>query len=122
MPSFEELEEYKTFLRRGNLTWEGSRMMLPEHKERIRQSNERDYRVEKHELDPDELERIGQVVMDSLQYTKWVKVTYWEQWAHHEVTGIIAQVSKDQKQVNLELENGDLMYIAVDCLRSVELV
>ncbi|WYP28173.1 YolD-like family protein [Alkalihalobacillus sp. FSL W8-0930] len=122
MPSFEELEEYKTFLRRGNLTWEGSRMMLPEHKERIRLSNERDFRVEKHELDPDELERIGQVVMDSLHYTKWVKVTYWEQWAYHEAIGIIAQVSKDQKQVKLELENGEVMYITVDCLRWAELV
>lgn len=122
MPSFEELEEYKTFLRRGNLTWEGSRMMLPEHKERIRQSNERDFRLEKHELDPDELERLGQVVMDSLHYTKSVSITYWHQWAYHEVTGIIAQVSKDQKQVKLELENGDVLYIAVDCLRWVELV
>ncbi len=97
-------------------------MMLPEHKEQIRQSNEKDHRIEKHELDPDELERLGQVVMDSLHYTKSVSITYWHQWEYHEVTGIIAQVSKDQKQVKLELENSEVIYIAVDCLRWVELV
>ncbi|MDQ0206084.1 hypothetical protein [Alkalicoccobacillus murimartini] len=34
-------EEQEMFLRRGNLLWEGSRMMLPEHKKEIRsQTNE----------------------------------------------------------------------------------
>lgn len=81
MPSFEEFEEYKTYLRRGNLTWAGSKMMLPEYKAQILESNERDKRIEKHELDPDELQEIGYVAMDALNYTKNVQIDYWRDWA-----------------------------------------
>ncbi|WYP28462.1 YolD-like family protein [Alkalihalobacillus sp. FSL W8-0930] len=122
MPSFEELEEYKTYLRRGNLTWEGSRMMLPEHKVRILDSNERDKRVEKHELDPDELQEIGYVVMDALNYTKKVQINYWDDWAYHEILCFILSVSRDQKQIKVENENGDIDYIQVECLRTVLLL
>ncbi|MEY8750768.1 YolD-like family protein [Alkalicoccobacillus gibsonii] len=122
MPSFEELEEYKTFLRRGNLTWEGSRMMLPEHKEQIRISNERDYRKEKHELAPDELEQIGLVVMDALNHTHSVAINYWHDWDYHDVICYIVSVAKDQKQIKVELDNGECDYIQVDCLRSISII
>ncbi|MBM0064910.1 YolD-like family protein [Alkalicoccobacillus gibsonii] len=119
MPSFEELEEYKTFLRRGNLTWEGSRMMLPEHKPRILESNERDKWIEKHELDQDELQEIGYVVMDALNHTHSVAINYWHDWNYHEISCYILNVSRDQKQIKIELSNGEIDYIQVNFLRSV---
>lgn len=122
MPSFEELEEYKTYLRRGNLTWEGSRMMLPEHKARILESNERDKRVEMHELDPDELQEIGYVVMDALNHTKCVAVNYWRNWRYHDVVGCIVNVARDQKQIKVETDSGEVEYIEVECLRSVSII
>ncbi|MFK3938956.1 YolD-like family protein [Alkalihalobacillus sp. NPDC078783] len=122
MPSFEEIEEYKTYLRRGNLTWEGSRMMLPEHKEAIRLSNERDYRKEKHELDPNELQEIGYVVMDALNHTKSVVINYWRDWEYHNVVCCIGSVSRDQKQIKVEMDDGEIEYIAVDCLRSIQVI
>ncbi|MCM2675559.1 YolD-like family protein [Alkalicoccobacillus plakortidis] len=119
MPSFEEMEDHKTNLRRGNLLWEGSRMMLPEHKAAIREHNEKEKRIEKHELDPDELQEIGYVVMDALKHTHNVVINYWDHWAYHDVVGMIANVSKDQKQIKLETDDGEFFYIEVDCLRSV---
>ncbi|TSB44919.1 YolD-like family protein [Alkalicoccobacillus porphyridii] len=52
-----EMDKYKAdhelYLRRENLTWEGSLMMLPEHKAAIRAADAEEKKVDKHILDPD---------------------------------------------------------------------
>lgn len=120
MASFEDLEEQKTFLRRENLTWEGSRMMLPEHKQAIRLQNELEKKVEKPRLDPDELQEIGYIVMDALEYTKLVCVTYWKDGHYYEQVGYIDQVAPDQSLIRIEDKGGERIYISVKALKSVE--
>ena len=43
-------------------------MMLPEHVARLRQGKEEQKKIEKHELDEQELIELGYVVMDSLNH------------------------------------------------------
>ncbi|MEK4565174.1 YolD-like family protein [Alkalihalobacillus sp. FSL R5-0424] len=120
MVSFEELEEQKTYLRRENLTWEGSRMMLPEHKQALRLQKEMEKKVEKPSLDPDELQEIGYIVMDALEYTKLVCVTYWKDGHYYEQVGYINKVAADQSHLRIEDKGGEQIYISVKALKSVE--
>lgn len=114
--------DFEFHLRRGNKTWEGSRMMLPEHVAAIRAQDEREKRVEKHELDPDELQEIGYTVMDALQHTHSVVINYWHNWTYQDVIGVIADVSKDNKRIKLELDDGEFEYLEVEHLRSVQII
>lgn len=67
-------------LKRGNLLWESSRMMLPEHREQLlerrrRQKWEQENR--RPELDEQELERISYLLRESIETNQAVQVTYW---------------------------------------------
>ncbi|MDQ0206085.1 hypothetical protein J2S05_000859 [Alkalicoccobacillus murimartini] len=54
-----------------------------------------------------------------MNHTHNVVINYWDDWAYNDAVGIIANVSKDQKQIKLETDDGEYVYIEVDCLRSV---
>ncbi|WP_332694549.1 YolD-like family protein [Halalkalibacter lacteus] len=60
----------------SNLRWEGSRIMLPEHVQELRKRKFEQTKVAKHELDEQELQELGFVVIDSLKHELEVKVTY----------------------------------------------
>ncbi|WP_332634679.1 YolD-like family protein [Halalkalibacter flavus] len=49
----------------SNMRWEGSRMMLPEHVEGLQHQKEEKTKVPRHELDEQELQEVGTVIMNS---------------------------------------------------------
>ncbi|ALA55225.1 hypothetical protein DB29_0P0013 (plasmid) [Shouchella clausii] len=97
------MDDVKNKLYRGNLLWEGMRMMLPEHKEKLIQQERDDWKVELHgELDVDQWREIGEVVMDALNHTLTVRLTYWQDGYYVERECYIYKVDDIGKRVRIE--------------------
>jgi hypothetical protein len=105
---------------RGAKKWATS-FMLPEHVAMLSKMVEEQKLVEKPILDEQEFEQIGMVIMDSLNHTLPVKVTYWQDGKFKIRTGIVDSVDMLIKEVKLELLNGDVT-IAIDSITAAERV
>jgi hypothetical protein len=105
-------------LQRGNLLWESSRMFLPEHKHALLERKEELKKVEKPELDEQELHAIGLIVLDSLKHELAVKVIYWHDGFFREQIGIIDKVDLHLKKIKIKMDE-DIHFVAIDCLKSV---
>lgn len=103
----------------SNLMWESSRMMLPEHVEAILEYNEEIKKEKKPVLDEQELEQIQIIIMESLQYTVDVKITYLEGGYFEELIGVVSKVDMQLKQIKLETED-DYFYVFINCIVAVE--
>lgn len=102
------MDDVKQVVWRSNTLWEGMRMMLPEHKERLIQQEKDDWKVELHgELDDDQWFEIGLVVMDSLKHTLLVKMTYWEDGFYIDRECYIYKVDHENKRVRIEYGPSD---------------
>jgi hypothetical protein len=93
-------------------------MFLPEHKEALLDRREQLKKVEKPQLDEQELEEIGIIVMDSLKHELHVHVTYWEDGILYDLVGIVDKVDYSAKKLKFKADE-EVRYIAVDCLKSV---
>ncbi|MCR6095505.1 YolD-like family protein [Salipaludibacillus agaradhaerens] len=89
------------FLRRGNLMWEGSRMMLPEHIQALREYDREKAEDPKPHLTEDELTDMGHIAFDSMRYTLEVKLTHWHEGYYTDVIGIIDKIDTQLKQVKI---------------------
>ncbi|MFC0470114.1 YolD-like family protein [Halalkalibacter kiskunsagensis] len=105
-------------LQRGNLLWESSRMFLPEHKEALLDRKQQLKKVKKPQLDEQELEEIGIIVMDSLKHELNVHVTYWEDGILHNLVGTVDKFDWSSKKLKLKMSE-EIRTIAIDCLKSV---
>ncbi|MDT8861617.1 YolD-like family protein [Alkalihalobacillus sp. MEB130] len=105
-------------LQRANVLWESSRMFLPEHKEALMQQKQQKRKVAKPELDEQELEEIGTVVLDSLKHELAVQITYWEDGQFHELIGTIDRIDWHSKKVKVRAQSDH--YIAIEYLKSVD--
>ncbi|PAE90890.1 YolD-like family protein [Shouchella clausii] len=91
------------FIKRGNLTWEEKRMMLPEHKAAWIQMQKDEDKVPLHgELDDDQWHAIGEVVMDALNHTLVVRLTYWHDGYYIDRDCYIYKVDDITKRVRIE--------------------
>lgn len=76
-----EQEQERNHLRRGNLLWESSRMMLPEHREQLlakRHREEWQERNRRPNLDEQELERINRRLAEAVRMGGVVALTWWD--------------------------------------------
>ncbi len=106
-------------LKRGNKLWESNRMFLPEHKAALLEHEKEMKKVVKPVLDEQELEEIGIVVMNSLNYELDIKVVYWEDGFFNEVIGVVDRVDIQLKRIKLVVEE-EVIYISIDCLKTVD--
>lgn len=91
------------FLKRGNLTWEEKRMMLPEHKQAWIELQRHEDKVPLHgELDEYQWQEIGEIIMDALNHTLIVKLTFWEDGYYVERECYIYKVDDLNKRVRIE--------------------
>ncbi|MFC0471893.1 YolD-like family protein [Halalkalibacter kiskunsagensis] len=104
----------------SNMRWEGSRIMLPEHVEALRKLKEEHKKVPKPELEEQELQEIGIVVMDSLNYELQISLSYWNDGFYKDVVGVIDRVDMQSKRIKIRLNDDDFEFVDIDCLKSVE--
>ncbi|TSB45326.1 YolD-like family protein [Alkalicoccobacillus porphyridii] len=108
------------YLRRENLLWEGSRMMLPEHKQAIRAQNEYEKRVNPPLLDEQELEELGIVAMESLSYSLPIHVEYWEDGYYKKLIAVVERVNEQSKQVSFREGPESIVTVEIQKLKSIE--
>jgi hypothetical protein len=101
------------------MRWEGSRIMLPEHVEELRKRKADQKKLPKHELDEQELQEIGIVIMDSLNHELEVVVSYWNNGFYRELIGIVDKVDMQTNRIKLRI-NDYFEYIDIDCLKNVD--
>ncbi|BAD65342.1 hypothetical protein ABC2808 [Shouchella clausii KSM-K16] len=102
------MDDVKSQLWRGNLMWEERRMMLPEHKEAWLKLQQEENKVELHgELDDDQWHGIGEIVMDALNHTLIVRLTYWNDGYYIDRECYIYKVDDIGKRVRIEYGPSD---------------
>ncbi|WP_342025713.1 YolD-like family protein [Cytobacillus pseudoceanisediminis] len=90
---------------RGKKKWQ-SAFFMPEHVKMLKQMTNDDKKQKKPQLDEQELEEIGFVVMDSLNYTIPIKVTIWRDGFFHTISGIVDKVDMLMKYILFECDEG----------------
>ncbi|WP_340032611.1 YolD-like family protein [Paenibacillus sp. FSL K6-1122] len=90
----------------ANGLWESSRMMLPQHKERIIEHRSRDNIRTKPSLHEDEIEIMSLNLRMSLSYTIEADIEVFNEFGNRTVKGIVASVSNSGKRIKLETDTG----------------
>lgn len=103
------------YIKRGNLMWEGSRMMLPEHIQALRHRKKEVIKDPKPQLDDHELTELGIVAMESLNYTLDVRIIYWNDGYDTEITGVIDHINHQFNKFKISGE-----WIKIKDLKSME--
>lgn len=104
---------------RGAKKWLSS-FMLPEHVKMLSDLWKEQKLVEKPIIDEQEFEEIGIIIRDSLDYTLDIKLTYWKSGRFEVVTGIVGRVDMQLKQVRMDLEDDDIVFIMLDSITAAE--
>lgn len=102
---------------RGLIKWQG--FFMPEHVGMLKKNNKEDMKIKKPILDEQELEEIGIIVMDSLNYTLPIKVTTWQDGYFKNQSGVVDKVDYLMKFLLLETEN-DKKQIMIKDITAVE--
>ncbi|NEU29923.1 YolD-like family protein [bacterium LRH843] len=100
----------------SNMKWESSRFMMPEHVTALKMQEYERMKVEKPELDEQELQEIGIVVMDALKHELEVSIEYWEDGYYKEIGGIVNLVDMQFRKIKLIVHDNDIIDISFDCL------
>ncbi|MEK5415277.1 YolD-like family protein [Paenibacillus sp. FSL L8-0708] len=83
----------------GNGLWEGSRMIMPEHKNRILDDSLNEEVRSKPDLDPQALAEISQVLAQSLEDCSPITITLFGEYEDRSIHGIVMRVDRQLKQI-----------------------
>ncbi|WP_339248288.1 YolD-like family protein [Paenibacillus sp. FSL R10-2796] len=96
----------------GNGLWEGSRMIMPEHKNRILDDSLKEEVRSKPDLDPQALAEISQVLAQSLEDCSPITITLFGEYEERSIHGIVMRVDQQLKQIKFR-QDDDLEWIKV---------
>jgi len=89
----------------SNLLWEGSRMMLPEHKEAIiTKYNEKTVK-QKPQLDEQKLDEIAAFIQESYRNAVFVKITTFDYYEEQQYIGVVTALDANYKHLKLKQHN-----------------
>lgn len=103
---------------RGKMKWAGA-FFMPEHSKMLKQLKNDYVKQKKPVLDEQELEEIGFIIMDSLNYTLPIQLTVWEEGIFKEHSGIVFKVNLLEKYIIFETDDENL-YIFIEFITSVK--
>ncbi|MEK4141828.1 YolD-like family protein [Paenibacillus sp. FSL M7-0547] len=83
----------------GNGLWEGSRMIMPEHKNRILDDSLKEEVRSKPDLDPQALAEISQVLAQSLEDCSPITITLFGEYEDRSIHGIVMRVDQHLRQI-----------------------
>ena len=101
----------------SNLRWEGSRFMLPEHRAALKQHAHEKTKIPKHELDEQQLEVFGIVIMDALRHALPLKITFWDDGFYEDIEGYVTSIDTQLKRIKVKHSDDDVNYVNIDCLK-----
>lgn len=88
---------------RGLLKWQPAHFM-PEHRKMLNTLQKDSNKQKKPQLDEQELEEIGIIVTESLDYALPVKLTIWKDGYYKSHFGVISKVDQLMKYILLDTE------------------
>lgn len=88
-----------------NLLWEGSRMMLPEHKEEIIKQNKKVHLKQRPTLDEQKWEEISRVISESVEHGLEIELIKFGDFQDRSIRGIVEKV--DMQLRHLKVVRGD---------------
>lgn len=104
----------------GNGLWEGSRMIMPEHKARILDDALNGETRKKPDLDPQAMVEISQVLAQSLEDCSPITLTVFKEYEDMQIHGIVARVDHQLKQIKFR-HSDDWDWIKLTDIISAEL-
>lgn len=93
--------------------WEGSRFMLPEHAQQLRQEMQEQGRRSKHVIDPDEWELIDQALGHSLLEQEQITIVLFDPYKDLKIHGVVVQVDRQLRRIKFQSEE-DYSWIKID--------
>lgn len=102
----------------GNGVWESSRMMLPEHKQRIIDEELEQLRRQKPVLDPQAVEEIERALAQSMEDHSPVTLSLFAPFEDNLARGIVMQLDR-QRGIKLRWSEDDWDWIRMDEVISV---
>ncbi|MGA9173841.1 MAG: YolD-like family protein [Thermoactinomyces sp.] len=93
-------------LNRGNRLFEGSRIILPEHRKGLVELRRKKEEYQQPELDDQELERINQIIWEAYNEEKPVVITYATKYQPEKFCGFITKLN--QYEGWIQLSNGSV--------------
>lgn len=103
----------------SNLMWEGSRMMLPEHVELLRQHQKDFEKVEKPVIDEQKRAEMDELVCEAMAYARSLVFTYYDNGKLHEVSGKVARYDDQAKVLWVRHESGEAMKLSMGSIVDV---
>lgn len=97
---------------RGLKKWQG--FFMNEHTGLLKNTAKEDEKQDKPQLDEQELEEIGIIVMESLNYTLEIKITVWNAGYFNDHIGIVSKVDYLMKYIILEKDDENIRIMIVD--------
>lgn len=86
--------------------WEGSRFMLPEHVQQIREEMKEQGRRSRPTIDPDESELIDQALGYSLLKQEQIIIVLFDHYKDLKVRGVVVQVDRQLRRIKYQSEEG----------------
>lgn len=98
----------------GNGMWESSRMIMPEHKNRMLDDILNEEVRSKPELDPQAIEEIQQVLVQSMEDHSPITLTLFDPVEDKEIRGIVMRVDQQLHQIKLRISDEDWEWIKIE--------
>lgn len=103
-------------LKRGNMLWEGSRIILPEHREALLDLQREKQKRSRPNLDEDQLSLINHVIMASLYSKSEIVLTVYTPTDELKLIGYVVRVEQHKEKLLLQSESGDVWIDLIDVL------
>lgn len=90
-----------------NLLWEGSRMMLPEHREALLQKQLESKKKSRPDLDPHQLENIQYILAESMEEKSEITLVLYHPYGSSEINGYVVRADHIARRILFQTDDGD---------------
>lgn len=103
-----------------NLRWESSRMMLPEHREQLLEEKRKQQEFTPPLLEQDQLEEMNRVIIQSIEQTRAVTITYAKRFGPAKFWGWIQRVDAIEGWVKI-VNDEDTLKLPIELILQIEI-
>ena len=89
---------------RGNKLWEGHRVILPEHRDLLFDSRQKQREFQPPELAEDEVEEISRLISWSKAQEKPITLIYADRYGPKRITGVVVRIDPIERWLVIEGE------------------
>ncbi|ALC83930.1 MULTISPECIES: YolD-like family protein [Bacillus] len=95
----------------SNMRWESSRMMLPEHREALLARKKEQMKVEKPELDEQQIENMETLISESMEFVFPLLFKVYDDGHFREVAGLVEYINERTKHLHVVDSKDDTNFI-----------